>query len=351
MSDNITTFITEIESRWITPILFKAMHTLGSEVKNLLIPIPLATLETTLFYSVARGSRAISEAGGLTSTMIADQMTRSVVFEAKDASKAAEIAVFVNNNIPRLQDEVVEKQSRFAKLKKAEAHLVANLIYIRFAFETGNAAGHNMVTQAADALMTFIITQFPGLEYVSVSGNICVDKKVSVINAISGRGKHVISEIVIPRVVVEKTLKTTPEKIVDLNLKKNLLGSILAGSIHSANAHYANMLLAFYLATGQDAANIVEGSQGITFASMRGQDLYFSVTLPNIIVGTIGHGKNNEAMMERFTKMGCLGDGGAQKLAHITAGVVLAGELSLLAALTNPHELMKAHLAIERKRT
>jgi hydroxymethylglutaryl-CoA reductase (NADPH) len=351
MSDNLDTFSTDIETRWIAPILFQSMHTFGRTEKHLSIPVPLATLETTLFYSVGRGSRVIHEAGGLISTLVSDQMTRSVVFEASNASQAYEVATFVSQSIALLQKEVVEKHSRFARLKKAEAHLVANLIYIRFAFETGDASGHNMVTDAADGLMTFLLTRFPQLTYISVSGNMCVDKKVSVINAISGRGKHIISEIVIPRAIVEKTLKTTPEKIVDLNLKKNLLGSILAGSIHSANAHYANMLLALYLATGQDAANIVEGSQGITFASIRGSDLYFSVTLPNIIVGTIGHGKNSEAMIARYSKMGCVGEGSAQKLAHITGGIVLAGELSLLAALTNPHELMKAHLAIERKRS
>ena len=109
------------------------------------------------------------------------------------------------------------------------------------------------------------------------------------------------------------------------------------------------MLLAIYLATGQDAANIVEGSQGITYAEVRNQDLYFSVTIPNIIVGTVGNGKNETPFKERLEKMGCIGQGGSQTLAHLVAATVLAGELSLLAALTNPHELMRAHTAIERK--
>ena len=206
-----------------------------------------------------------------------------------------------------------------------------------------------MVTLVADAIGDYVLKAFKTARYVSVSGNMCVDKKVSVINGVRGRGKHVITEITIPRQVVEDVLKTTPEKIVDLNIKKNLLGSIMAGSVNSANAHYANMLLAIYLATGQDAANIVEGSQGITYAEVKDGHLYFSTTIPNIIVGTVGNGKNESHFQERLEAMGCIGHASSQTLAHLVGATVLAGELSLLAALTNPHELMKAHTTIERK--
>ena len=99
-----------------------------------------------------------------------------------------------------------------------------------------------------------------------------------------------VSEIVISDKICRRFLKTTPERLVQLNVR-NLIGTLLAGGIRSADAHAANMLLGFYIATGQDAANIVEGSQAITFAEVRNGDLYFSVTLPNLIVGTIGNGK------------------------------------------------------------
>jgi hydroxymethylglutaryl-CoA reductase (NADPH) len=349
MIKNERLLTTSIETRWIGPLLFKRMHRFDLLDQNVSFEAPLATYETTLFYSVARGARAIASAGGLISTLVADTMTRSIVLEAEDAHAAQKISQFVKNNIPAMQEEIVSKQSRFAKLQKVDVHVVANLIYLRFSLNTDNAAGHNMVTLVSDHLIDFITREFPSAQYVSLSGNMCVDKKVSMINALEGRGKHIISEIVIPREVVAQVLKTTPEKIVNLNIKKNLLGSIMAGSIHSANAHYANMLLAFYLATGQDAANIVEGSQGITHAEVREGDLYFSVTLPNIIVGSIGHGKHHPEIQDALERMNCLHSGGSQKLAHICAGIVLAGELSLMAALTNQKELMKAHVGIERK--
>ncbi|MFN7097745.1 MAG: hydroxymethylglutaryl-CoA reductase, partial [Gammaproteobacteria bacterium] len=160
-------------------------------------------------------------------------------------------------------------------------------------------------------------------------------------------------EMLIPRDICRATLKTEPEKIADLNIKKNLIGSILAGGLRTANAHFANMLLGFYLATGQDAANIVEGSQGVVHAEMRGDDLYFSVTVPNIIVGTVGHGKDLPFVQDNMALLGCNipnapGQNG-RRLAIICAATVMCGELSLMAAQTNHGELMRAHIALERR--
>jgi hydroxymethylglutaryl-CoA reductase (NADPH) len=209
-----------------------------------------------------------------------------------------------------------------------------------------------MVTNAADKLMDHVLATVPGVRYGSISGNFCSDKKATAVNGILGRGKNVVTEIVLPRRLVERFLHTTPEAIVQLNIRKNLIGTMLAGGLRSANAHYANMLLAFYLATGQDAANIVEGSQGLTHAEVRDGDLYFSCTLPNLIVGTVGNGKGLDFVEENLVRLGCReerepGDN-ARRLAVLCAATVLCGELSLMAAQTNPGELMAAHLTLER---
>src|SRR5699024_2190936 len=112
------------------------------------------------------------------------------------------------------------------------------------------------------------------------------------------------------------------------------------------------MLLAFYLATGQDAANLVEGSQGVVWAEDRGEGLYFAVALPHLIVGTVGNGKHLPYIDEAMARMriGQTSAAGAdsRRLASLIAASVLAGELSLLAAQTNPGELMQAHVAYER---
>jgi hydroxymethylglutaryl-CoA reductase (NADPH) len=250
---------------------------------------------------------------------------------------------------------LIKDTSRFARFIDMHVQLVGNLIYLRFEFTTGDASGHNMVTLASERLVDWILIRYPELKYVSISGNYCSDKKVSAVNGILGRGKYVVAEVTIPRAVCKRFLKTTPEKIVQLNIKKNLIGNVIAGGLRTANAHFANMLLGFYLATGQDAANIVEGSQGMVYADLRGEDLYFSVTLPNIIIGTIGSGKTFDFVRENLRALGCLAERepgkNARQLAIIATASVLCGELSLLAAQTNPGELMRSHLQLERQRT
>jgi hydroxymethylglutaryl-CoA reductase (NADPH) len=246
--------------------------------------------------------------------------------------------------------EIAEKNSNFAKLREIRIENVGRLLYVRLEITTGNAAGHNMVTEMADTILDFIISNHKGVKYVSVSGNCCCDKKVSSVNGILGRGKRVSAEITVPRDVCVSILKANPVEIVALNVKKNLVGSILAGGVRSGNAHYANVMLGIYLATGQDAANLVEASQGITFADLDGDDLYFSVNIPNIIVGTVGNGKELEFASENLKRMGCDPDdpNSAKKLAAIIASAVLCSELSLMAALTNRGELMASHLKLER---
>ena len=315
------------------------------------ISVPLATLETPLWFSVGRGAKVSHQCGGITTTLLDSRMTRSIILEAPDAATALADAKKIAASKEELQ-KVVSESSHIAKLLDINWQIAANLIYLRLEFFTGDASGHNMATNAADKLFAYILDKYPELSYCSISGNYCCDKKVSAVNSILGRGRSVIAEITIPRAVCEEYLHTTPEKIADINTKKNLLGSILAGSLRSANAHYANMLLAFYLATGQDAANIVEGSQGITFAEVKDDSLYLSCTLPNIIVGSVGNGKNAPYAEENLEKLGCKEERGpganGDRLAAICAATVLCGELSLLAAETNPGELMKAHIRIER---
>jgi hydroxymethylglutaryl-CoA reductase (NADPH) len=327
------------------------MHYLHETQSQIEIAPPITTYETTLFHSVGRGAKISRLAKTLTTTVLSDMMTRSILFEARSAHEAHQVLLDVQSKKDFFQEQVVSKQSNYAHLKQIDGKIVGNLLYIRLGYETGNASGHNMTTFASDKIAEAILALYPTLQYVSVSGNFCTDKKVSSVNSILGRGKHVIAEILIPRDIVEKSLRTTPEKIVDLNIKKNLIGSIASGGLLSANAHYANMLLAFYLATGQDAANIVEGSQGITHCEVRNDDLYFSVSLPNIIVGSVGHGKDALDANKNLESLDVKDAFGAQKLAQIAAALVLCGELSLMAALTNTNELTQSHKRIERKQS
>ncbi len=316
------------------------------------VNVPMATFEMPLWPSTSRGARVSRLAGGINAVVVDEGMSRSVIVDTVDIQTAYDFV----QDLKQRNDEIaalISSISRFAKFKDLHTQIVGSLVYIRLSIHTGDASGHNMVTAAAEALLNWILKLHPQFQYVSISGNFCTDKKVSAVNAILGRGKNVVAEITVPRNICEEILKTTPEKIVDLHIKKNLLGSTLAGSMRSANAHFANMLLAVYLATGQDAANIIEGSQGIVHTELRGQDLYFSVTLTNLIVGTVGNGKDLEFTQHNLSLLGCkdiTAEPGknARRLAIIIAATVLCGELSLLAAQTNPGELMRTHLTMER---
>lgn len=335
-----------IPMRWVGPIK------ISGNVLDEKLSVPLATYETPLWPSVGRGARVstLTEQGILT-TVVDERMTRSILLEADDALAAHQALQSIKARQHDL-NAVVATSSRFARLIDMHSQIVGNLIYLRLEFTTGDASGHNMVTNAADKLIPWLLEQYPQLRYCSISANYCSDKKATAVNGILGRGKYVVSEILIPRELCQRRLKTTPEKVVDLNIKKNLIGTLMAGGLRSANAHYANMLLAFYLATGQDAANIIEGSQGVVHAEVRDGDLYFSCTLPNLIVGSVGNGKGLDFVEENLRQLGCKEErepgANARRLAAICAATVLCGELSLLAAQTNPGELMEAHLKLER---
>ncbi len=322
----------------------------GSELDEQ-VTVPMATYESPLWPSTNRGAKVSRQSGGIAVAIADDRMSRSIVLQAPSAITAVKISDELKNRNDDIAG-VIASTGRFARLKDLHIQIVGDLLYIRIAIATGDASGHNMVTNAAEAVINWILAQYSELQYVSISANLCVDKKVSAINGILGRGKYAIAEITVPRTVCQETLKTIPEKIVDLHIKKNLIGTMLAGGLRSANAHFANMLLGVYLATGQDAANIIEGSQGMVHAEVRDGDLYFSVTLPNLIVGTIGNGKDLDFTRDNLEMMGCLSEGepgaAGRRLAAIIAATVLCGELSLLAAQTNPGELMRTHFKMER---
>ena len=337
---------TEVPTRWVGPLRLSGNAVTGD------VEVPLATYETPLWPSVGRGARVSQKVdGGIRAVVVDERMTRSVLFVAPDAQVAYTASEQVSARLAELQD-VVTAGSRYARLLEAHPEIVGNLLFVRFALSTGDASGHNMVTGAAEALMETILSWDLGLDYGSISGNYCSDKKATAVNGVLGRGRNVVADILVPRDVVHRTLRSDPAAITDLVVRKNLVGSTIAGALRSANAHYANMLLAFYLATGQDAANIVEGSQGITYAEVREEGLYFSCTVPHLIVGTVGNGKHLPHVEYALARLGCRQEAepgvNSRRLAAVMAATVLCGELSLLAAQTNPGELMTAHRRLER---
>lgn len=313
--------------------------------------VPLATTEGALVASVSRGVSTINKSGGAKSTIISKGTTRGPVLTAPSAREAKEVAEWIEKNKDWVK-KTAEATDAHLKFKDVTTKIIGRNLFLRFVYDTGDAMGMNMVTVATDKTLAEIEKKFECLNHVALSGNYCIDKKPSALTLIQGRGFYITSEIIIPKKVVKETLKTTPERIVEIAYRKNLLGSAAAGA-YGFNAHFANMIGAVFLATGQDEAHIVEGSHGFTIAEvLESGDVYFSVTLPSLMVGTIGGGTGVDTQREALSIMGVAGGAknpgdNSRKFAEIVAAVVLAGEVSLAAAVSARH-LTQAHVRLNR---
>ena len=185
---------------------------------------------------------------------------------------------------------MAEATSHHLRLLDIKPQTFGSSIYLRFRFGSGDAMGMNMATIACDRVVRELIEPGTGIPCVALSGNFCVDKKPSAVNFLEGRGKRIYAEVVLDGEILERCLKSTSRSLVEVQYRKNLLGSIAAGSI-GFNAHYANVLAAAFIATGQDVAQVVEGAMGVTCIEPRGDDAVFaSVYLPDVPLGVVGGG-------------------------------------------------------------
>ncbi|MEM1518994.1 MAG: hydroxymethylglutaryl-CoA reductase (NADPH) [Pyrobaculum sp.] len=311
--------------------------------------VPLATTEGALVASVNRGAKLVTESGGARAKVLKDNMTRAPLFRLPSIVDAVEFTQWVFQNFEEIK-KVAESTTRFGKLREIQPFIVGNYVWLRFLFSTGDAMGMNMVTIASDAVAKYIAEKFPRARLVALSGNLCVDKKANAVNFILGRGKTVVAEALINREIL-KNMDTTPEAVHEVNVGKNLVGSALAHS-YGFNAHFANIIAAIFIATGQDVAQVVESSMGIVTTEPREEGLYISVYLPSLEVGTVGGGTGLPTQKEALGLLGVAGPGdppgvNALKFAEIVASTVLAGELNLLVALAR-NELASAHKRLGR---
>lgn len=310
--------------------------------------IPLSTTEGALVASTSRGCKAVSYSGGIKTALLNDGMTRGPVVAFERLEEALRLIQWVDSNFDMIA-QVFNGSSRFLRLKKIDCRTVGRLVYLRFKATTGDAMGMNMVSKSTENVLSFVSLEFPSMRIIALSGNACSDKKSAAINWIDGRGKSVVAEAIIPGNIISSILKTTINNLVEVNTAKNLVGSMLAGSNGSGgNAHAANIIAAMFIALGQDPAQVVSSSSCLTFMepSNNGQDLYISCTMPCLEVGVVGGGTMLSAQRSCIDMLGLdseepIGQQ-AGRLARIIAATVLAGELSLLASLSEG-SLVKAH--------
>jgi len=299
---------------------------LKSKIKNYYIP--LATTEGALVASVNRGCKAVNLSGEVNVFIEKVGITRGPVYETGNLERGFWFINWLKKNEKAIKN-AAEKTSNHLQYLKFAAKVIGPYTFVCFYFDTDQAMGMNMVTIATEAVNK-LIKKKTNIDCLALSGNYCIDKKPAALNFITGRGISAWGEVIIKKTVVESVLKTSAKKIFDVWLAKNMIGSAISGSF-GFNSHFANIVAAFFAATGQDLAHIVEGSLGITTTKLLlNDDLYFSVYLPSIMLGVVGGGTRLKIKQEaiRITQVKT-----KEELTAVLVGAVLAGEISLLASL------------------
>ncbi|KAF2198412.1 3-hydroxy-3-methylglutaryl-coenzyme A reductase [Delitschia confertaspora ATCC 74209] len=318
--------------------------------------LPMATTEGVLVASTSRGAKAINAGGGAITVLTADGMTRGPCIGFDTLARAGAAKIWLDSEEgQRTMKNAFNSTSRFARLQSMKTAIAGTNLYVRFKTTTGDAMGMNMISKGVEHALSVMANEsgFEDMNIVTVSGNYCTDKKPAAINWIDGRGKGVVAEAIIPGHIVKSVLKCDVESLVQMNIDKNLVGSAMAGAMGGFNAHAANIVAAIFLATGQDPAQVVESANCITLMKNVNGNLQISVSMPSIEVGTIGGGTILEPQSAMLDLLGVRGahptspGDNARQLARIIAAAVLAGELSLNAALCAGH-LVKAHMAHNR---
>jgi len=311
------------------PLLIDGEHAKGEFL------IPLATSEGTLVASYNRGIKVVNLSGGAKCTVVRDAMQRAPVFVFEDARAARNFVDWIKENFKKIAEEA-EATSSVARLQYIDPYLSNKFAYMRFNYSTGDAAGQNMVGRATFAACSWILEAYNEhkIKHFYLESNFATDKKASQVNIMRTRGKRVTAEITFKRDVLIQHMRVEPEQLVYHYGVANI-GSILSGA-NNNGLHSANAITAMFIATGQDVANVSESSAGLVYTEVTPEgDLYFSITIPSLIIATYGGGTGLATQRECLEMLDCVGRDKVNKLAEIIAGTVLAGEISLASAISS----------------
>ncbi|WP_240655366.1 hydroxymethylglutaryl-CoA reductase [Flammeovirga pectinis] len=329
LNGNIEHFtgVAQIPLGFAGPVKINGEHAIGDFM------VPMATTEGTLVASYNRGMKIANLCGGIKVSVVDDAMQRAPVFEFEDARGARDFVTWVKLNFKKIKEEA-ESTSSIADLVYIDHFLSNKFAFLRFNFKTGDAAGQNMVGRATFAASSWILDQYMGIKNFFLESNFATDKKASQINIMRTRGKRVTAEITLKKEVLQQYMRVDPEQL-DHHARISAIGSFLSG-VNNTGLHSPNGITAMFIATGQDVANVSESSAGIIYTELtKSGDLYFSITIPSLIIATYGGGTGIGTQKESLELMNCYGKGKAYKFAEIVAGVVLAGEISLASAISS----------------
>src|SRR3954468_15242468 len=327
------------------PLLVNGEHAHGD------FYVPMATAEGTLVASYNRGMRLLHEAGGVTTTILDDRMQRAPAFIFPSAR---EVRAFGERLGPQVRafgeglkqpfDEIraaAETTTRSGRLRDIEQYSASRILFTRFNYTTGDAAGQNMTGKATQAACRWIVEHYPGIEHYFLESAFATDKKSSQVNMLHTRGKRVVAEATFPNALLQRVMCSDSELLFRARQVSNL-GGFMSG-VNNNGSHSANGITALFIATGQDAANVAESSAAFAYAERRPNgDYYYSITIPALIVATYGGGTGLATQRECLEMLGCYGRDKVRKFTEIVAATVLCGELSLGSAVV-AEEWVEAH--------
>ena len=324
------------------PLLVNGEHAQGE------FYVPLATAEGTLVASYNRGMRLLHEAGGVTTTVLDDRMQRAPSFLFSSARGARDFGAWLDEHFEPIR-EAAEGTTSVGRLQDIEQYSASRILYTRFNYTTGDAAGQNLSGKATQAACKWIAENYPGeIEQWFLESNFATDKKSSQVNMLRTRGKRVVAEATIPNDLLRRVMRSDSALLYRAR-QVSTLGGFMSG-VNNNGSHSANGITAMFIATGQDAANVAESSAAFAYAELRPNgDYYYSVTIPSLIVATYGGGTGLATQRECLELLGCYGKDRVRKFTEIVAATVLCGELSLGSAIV-AEEWVDAHDLYGRNR-
>jgi hydroxymethylglutaryl-CoA reductase (NADPH) len=287
---------------------------------------------------------AISRAGGANVQVLNDRLDITPAFVFEDLPQAMRFNGWVRDHFDRIKAEA-EQTTRHGRLVELKSQILGRRVLVTFVFTTGDAMGMNIINIATERACEFITRQYPVQRYF-LRCNASADKKPAFLGLHRCYGKEVVADATIPSRVLSRYFGVMPEDVAEFYYT-GTLGSVQAGML-GMNAHFANGLAAIYVACGQDVAQVVNSTIGITAAEVTSQgDLYMAVRLPSLLVATVGGGTHLATQGECLRIMDCHGQGKVRKFSEIVAATLLAGELAIFSALASGR-FAGAHL---KKRT
>jgi hydroxymethylglutaryl-CoA reductase (NADPH) len=343
LSGNIESFVgvAQVPIGVAGPLLVDGEHAQGNFF------VPLATAEGTLVASYNRGMKLLRAAGGVKVTVMDDAMQRAPAFLFDTARDSREFAVWLDEHFNEIK-AAAETTTKSGRLRDIEKYSASRILYTRFNYTTGDAAGQNLTGKATAAACAWITSNHPAIRRFFLESNFATDKKSSQVNMLRTRGKRVVAEATIPAALIQKHMRIDSASLFQARQVSNL-GGFMSG-VNNNGAHSANGITAMFIATGQDVANVAESSAAFVFDELQENgDYYYSVTIPSLIVATYGGGTHLATQRECLEMLGCYGEGKVRKLAEIVAATVLCGELSLGSAIVS-EEWVPAHDLYGRNR-